>query len=109
MTIEQLAIYSIPFLLAIIGYIIKRGIQRYDDKADAHSEIMSLLKDSINDLKVEISKISTLNDERQTKCDERMSRVYGQLTTHDNVLDRHADTLQKHEIEITKLKKNEKV
>lgn len=109
LTLVNVALTSIPVLLGIIGYIIKRGLTQYDTKMDSHSEIMSLLKDSINELKVEISKISTLNDERQSKCDERMSRVYGQLTNHDNMLDRHADTLQKHELEITKLKKNEKV
>ena len=109
LTLVNVALTSIPVLLGIIGYIIKRGLTQYDTKMDSHAEIMSLLKDSINGLRVEISKISILSDQRQAQCDERMSRVYGQLTNHDNMLDRHSDTLQKHELEITKLKKNEKV
>ena len=104
-TIADLALYLVPVALAIIGYIIKRGLERFDFKMDASVESNNALKDSINKLTLEISRISILGDQRQLRCDERMGAVYGHLTEHDNILDKHADKLQEHELKITKLEK----
>ena len=105
MTAVDIALYTIPVMLGVIGWIVKRGISRNDANQDATVEMMGLLKDSINSLKIEISKLGVLGDSRQTACDERMSRVYGELAAHDNILDTHANKLQDHELKIAKLEK----
>ena len=110
MTIEQVAIAAIPFLLGIIGFFILRAlnqydkkIKSYDDRLEANTAMMGVLSESINLLRLEISKVSLNADQQRTRCDERMSIVYGHLADTDNTLDKHADWLQRHEIEITKL------
>ena len=104
-TAVDIALYAIPVMLGIIGWIVKRGIARNDANQDATVEMMGMLKDSINSLKIEISKMSVLGDSRQTACDERMGRIYGELAAHDNILDIHANKLQDHEVKIAKLEK----
>ena len=104
-TIADLALYLVPITLGIIGYIIKRGLERFDVKMDASVESNIALKESINKLAAEVAGLSILGDQRQLQCDERMSRVYGELTSHSNILDKHADKLQEHELKISKLEK----
>ena len=104
-TIADLALYLVPVALGIIGYIIKRGLERFDTKMDASVEVNNALKESINKLALEVSRIGAIGDQRQLQCDERMSRVYGELTSHSNILDRHADKIQEHELKISKLEK----
>ena len=110
MTIEQVAIAAIPFLLGIIGFFILRVLKQYDnkmksydDRLEANTNMMGVLSESINLLRLEISKVSLNADQQKNRCDERMSAVYGHLTENDNILEKHADWLQRHEIEITKL------
>ena len=110
MTVEQVAIAVIPFLLGIIGFFILRAlklydnkVKSYDDRLEANTNMMGVLSDSINLLRLEISKVSLNADQQRIRCDERMSAVYGHLTENDNILEKHADWLQRHEIEITKL------
>ena len=110
MTVEQVAIAAIPFLLGIIGFFILRALKQYDnkmksydDRLEANTTMMGVLSESINLLRLEISKVSLNADQQKNRCDERMNAVYGHLIENDNTLEKHADWLQRHEIEITKL------
>ena len=110
MTVEQVAIAAIPFLLGVIGFFIVRALKQYDnkmksydDRLEANTNMMGTLSKSIDLLSLEISKVSLNADQQKTRCDERMNAVCGHLTENDNLLEKHADWLQRHEIEITKL------
>lgn len=108
LTITGLILSSIPVLLAIIGYIVKRGLTRFDTKMDESINVSNMLKNSINNLSLEVSKISIIGDQRQLRSDDQMSRVFSELTCHENTIDNHANKLQEHELKIAKLQKNEK-
>lgn len=101
MTAPDIAIYLIPLLLGIIAYFVKRGVKLNDEQMKEHTNMMHLLKDSINDLRVEISKL-TLG---QSSTDSKLVRVNEDLADHASIIGRHADKLQEHELKIAKLEK----
>lgn len=101
MTAPDIAIYLIPLLLGIIAYFVKRGIKLNDEQMKEHTKMMHLLKDSINELRIEISKLS-LN---QSTTDNKIVRINEDLSDHAALIGRHADKLQEHELKIAKLEK----
>jgi len=116
MTVQQVAFALIPLLLGVIGFLIVRALNQYDksaksydDKLQANTNMMETLSQSVNMLRLEITKVSLNNDSYRQRFDEKFVEVADHLIVNDLTLNKHADWLQRHEIEITKLKINEKI
>ena len=94
MQLSDIALTITPILMVMLGYFLKKLV-----------DTIGRLELTVNKLNERTMGISLLSDQRQLRCDERMGAVYGQLTEHDNLLDKHADKLQQHELQIAKISK----
>lgn len=94
MQLSELALTITPVLMVMLGYFLKKLV-----------DTIGRLEVTVNKLNERTMVLTISADERQVRCDDRMSAVYGRLTEHDNTLDKHADRLQEHELKIEKLSK----
>ena len=92
MQLSDIALTVTPILMVMLGYFLKKLV-----------DTIERLELTVNKLNERTMGLSLVADQRQQRCDERMSAVYGQLTEHDNLLEKHADKLQEHELQIAKI------
>ena len=105
---ERLAIYLIPFMLAIIAYLVKKGIDHVTTSIKNQDEKQDVFHDAINELKMAITLLARETSSRCEMHEERFGRIYGSISTLDNTVDKHADKLQDHEIRIATIEKVKK-
>lgn len=97
---ENLAIYLIPLMLAVLAYLVKKGIDHVITSIKKQDEKQDIFHDAINELKIAITLLARETSSRCEMHEERFGRIYGSLSTLDNTIDKHADKLQSHEMRI---------
>lgn len=104
---KDFAVWLIPVMLAVIAYLVQKGIDHITGSIKKQAEKQDQFNSSISELNMAIKLLARESSSRCELHEERFGRIYGNIATLDNTIDSHANRLQEHEIRLTKLENYE--